>query len=298
MTEFKGCHNCGSKDNSVFIHCRDFFLSGEDFNIEKCNSCGFVFTANIPSEEVIQKYYRSKSYISHSDTRRGLTNRLYHIVRGWMLGRKLRLLKKASGKKVAKVLDIGSGTGYFQVYLTRKGWSVTGIEINSDTREYAKKNFSVESYSPDRMNQLDATSFDFITMWHTLEHFHDPEYYLKPAREILKDDGYLIIALPNHNSFDSEFYGKYWAAWDVPRHLWHFNPSSISTFIEKFGFKLRSAHRLPFDSFYISLLSERYRKSVFPVIQGSLIGFVSWITSLLRKKKSSSLIYIFEKVHS
>ena len=298
MIHYNSCPHCNFSGIEVEQECLDHFISGEAFSIMKCANCGFLFTQDPPDENEIALYYKSEAYISHSDTSKGLLNKLYRHARRLMLSRKYSLIKSILGSGTGQILDIGSGTGYFQAYLTRKGWSATGIEINSDAREYAKRTFSVESYSPDQLIRFHSSSFDFITMWHSLEHFHDPGYYLKSAQNILKDNGYLIIALPNHNSFDAEFYGKYWAAWDVPRHLWHFGPSSVKAFIERFGFTLRSVHRLPLDSFYVSLLSERYRKSVFPLIQGSLIGFVSWITSLLRKNRSSSLIYIFEKSHS
>jgi 2-polyprenyl-3-methyl-5-hydroxy-6-metoxy-1,4-benzoquinol methylase len=233
------CPVCGSKQFIPFITCTDFFVSGEQFEIRKCNICDFKFTANAEDEENIGKYYQSEEYISHSNTTKGLVNAVYHQVRNYMLGRKRRLVEKAAGAKTGHILDVGAGTGFFLNEMKAHGWQVAGTEKIADARAFAKQEFGLEMDEPEQLFQFEKESFDAITLWHVLEHIHQLNENLEAFVRLLKPGGKLIIALPNHTSYDARHYKEYWAAWDVPRHLWHFAPDQVKLLGKDTGSALR-----------------------------------------------------------
>jgi len=252
-------------------------------------------TGSAPDAENIGRYYQSEAYVSHSNTRHGLVNQLYHAVRQFMLGRKYRLITRYSGLTSGAILDIGAGTGYFLKMMKEKGWETTGVEVSEQAREFAAAQLGIVLLPEAQGWLLPEASYDVITLWHVLEHLPNPNAYLEAFKRQIKPGGALIIALPNPASFDAGYYRDFWAAWDVPRHLWHFRPENIIRMAENHGFQLLGIRRLPFDAFYVSMLSEKYRKSRFPVLRGMAIGSVSWLVSLFYKRKCSSLVYINKK---
>lgn len=289
------CPLCGSADITVLHECTDSLVSGRKFPVRACKSCSFVFTDDYPAAEESHAYYQSKEYISHTDTNRGILNRLYHLVRSYMLSSKFRMIRRVSGLRKGTILDIGSGTGYFPLYMSNKEWKSTGIEISSEARDYAFSHNKISLLVPEAIEDMEAASMDVVTMWHTLEHFYDPGKYLESAYRILKSKGLLVVALPNHRSYDAAYYGASWAAWDVPRHLWHFNPETINHLVGKYNFKPVARYRLPFDAFYVSVLSEKNKGSHLPLIKGFIRGKLSWISSILDINRTSSLVYFFRK---
>jgi SAM-dependent methyltransferase len=295
MVHHNECPLCGSVNIKEKLICKDHLVSGEIFKIISCNSCCFVFTQDYPEEKDIGKYYESEDYISHSDTSKGLTNKLYQVVRRIMLKRKKRLVRRITGLSEGTLLDIGSGTGYFASVMKNSGWDIKGIEINDHAREFSRNHFNLEVLPPDDIKGLKSNFFDCITLWHVMEHFHDPFKYVNEIKRLLKREGKCIIALPNCGSYDADSYGPQWAGYDVPRHLWHFTPESFRFLCNKTGLKLISENPLPLDVFYISQLSEKYMGSSAPFIKGmlkaTLFAFHAWFI----KKKTSSLIYIVEK---
>lgn len=289
------CPVCGNNNFKSFFTCTDFFVSGEQFTIMECTGCGFKYTANAEIEENIGRYYQSEEYISHSNTSKGLVNAVYHQVRNYMIGRKRRLVEKATGAKTGQILDVGAGTGFFLNEIKKHGWQVTGTEKSTDARAFAKKEFGLEMDEPEQLFRFENESFDAITLWHVLEHIHRLNENMEAFARLLKPEGKLIIAVPNHTSCDARHYNEFWAAWDVPRHLWHFAPGQMKQFGEKHGFRLKSLHTMPFDSFYVSLLSEKYKKSKLALLKGIMYGKISWLKSLVDKKRCSSVIYVFNK---
>lgn len=289
------CPLCGGTHLKRVMACTDFYASGEQFDVLSCEDCRFTFTQGVPVEAEIGRYYETPDYISHSDTKKGAMNALYHQVRKYMLGKKARLIVKESHRKSGRLLDIGTGTGYFAATMAQRGWKVEAIEKNEQARLFAKEHFGLEVKSEAALQEFQAGSFDVITLWHVMEHLEHLDRTWERLYELLSDRGILIVAVPNCSSYDAEKYGEYWAAYDVPRHLWHFTPVTIQQLASKHGFIMAARHPMPFDAFYVSILSEKHRKSSLPFIQGMCTGTLAWFSALGRKERSSSMIYVFRK---
>jgi ubiquinone/menaquinone biosynthesis C-methylase UbiE/transcription elongation factor Elf1 len=295
MVHHKVCPLCSSEKTGLQYSCVDHFASGKNFTVFKCSQCGFRFTQDYPDENEIAEYYESDSYISHNDEAEGFSNKLYRAARSLMMHRKKKLIRNITRLKTGTLLDIGSGTGYFAGTMKKSGWQAKGIEINERARKFSISYFGLDVATPDKIASFGSNSFDCITLWHVLEHFYDPITYFSEIYRLLKPGAACIIALPNCSSFDAEHYKQFWAAWDVPRHLWHFNPETFSLFSEKTGFMLEDLRILPLDVFYISQLSEKYRGSSFPFIKGISKAAYFSILSFFKKKRSSSVVYILRK---
>jgi len=288
------CPVCQSKKLDLFHTCSDYFVSGEKFNLLKCSDCSFVITDSVPENENIGKYYQSEEYISHSDTQTGLVNQLYHTVRNVMLKRKWKLVKGLSSGK--NLLDIGCGTGYFLNYIKDKGYNTVGMEPDSKARSFAKEKFGLVVNDPITMlNEKHSGKFNVITLWHVLEHLHDLNKYLNWIYDSLEEKGVLILALPNCSSYDAKKFGKYWAAYDVPRHIWHFAPATLEKLMKSYKFSLRKIKRMPFDAYYNSMLSAKYAKKHPAIVHGFFTGLLSNIKSFFKHKYCSSIIYILTK---
>ncbi|MBC7884009.1 MAG: class I SAM-dependent methyltransferase [Saprospiraceae bacterium] len=273
---------------------KDHSISGEYFHLNTCQTCGFVFTQGAPDELTCGRYYQSEDYISHSNTAKGVIFKLYHLVRNIMLAKKYQLIHDLNAPK--RLLDVGSGTGYFLDYMNSRGYRVEGIEVDDKARSFSKEHFGVDVHSPDYLKEVDMSQkFGYITLWHVLEHLYEPNDYFHIFHSILSDDGYLVIAVPNKSSFDATYYGTYWAAYDVPRHLWHFTPETLEKLALNNHFKLLKKKSMPFDPFYNAILSEKYKGSSLGFLRGMVIGFISFIKGMLNVNKSSSLIYVFIK---
>jgi SAM-dependent methyltransferase len=295
MIYYRNCPLCGSENPGLYIQTNDFFLSAEPFSLFRCTSCGFVFTQDHPDEENMGPYYASEDYLSHNDSAKGISSALYRFSRNIMLVKKRMIIEEATGLKKGSLLDIGSGTGHFLSEMKKAGWNVKGIEINEKAREYSVSVHGVDVIDPGLMPNLQAGSFDCITMWHVLEHFQNPYKYVSEISRLLKPVGFCIAALPNRGSYDAAYYKKFWAAYDVPRHLWHFSPLTFNLFSEKTGFRIKTIRRLPLDVFYISMLSEKYSGTRLYFLKGFIKGVWFFVLSSINRKKSSSLIYILQK---
>jgi len=286
---------CSSVETEDYLLTRDYFLSRETFKLIKCSGCGFVFTQDHPDANNIDRYYASDDYISHNESATGFLNYLYRLSRRLMLKRKRAIVKNFTGLRKGTILDAGSGTGHFLSVMKEAGWTVKGVEINKKAREFSVSTFGLEVISPEQLSSLPSGSFDCITMWHVLEHFEEPFRYASEILRLLKPGGSCILALPNCQSFDAEHYKEFWAAYDVPRHLWHFAPVTFKIFAERTGFKLSRLKSLPLDVFYISSLSEKYKGTNLPFLSGMIKGLWFAFLSSFKKTKSSSLIYLLHK---
>lgn len=253
----------------------------------RCRNCGFKFTCPVPKD--LNPYYDSEDYISHSKTKKGLINRLYHLAQQYNLASKYKKAKKhAQGNKW---IDYGSGAGDFLRMLRNKKAEVSGVEPHEPVRlECEKEGFSVltpEAYLSTK------TPCDVITMWHVLEHVDNLDEVLQKHHSNLSSDGMLVIAVPNPDSLDARVYKEYWAAYDVPRHLWHFTEKDIRALADKFGFELIEQHAMILDAFYISMLSEKYRGG--NLVAAVINGLRSNLSALLGRTPYSSQIYILRK---
>lgn len=293
---YSTCPCCGATDILPKITAIDHTVSKEKFEIWECNTCSARFTQNVPTQNFIGRYYQSADYISHTDTKKGLINSLYHLVRKRTLRQKQRLLEKITGMGKGTLLDIGAGTGAFASFMKNAGWRVTGLEPDEATRQRAAKiyNFSLQSTS--ELFDLPGSSFDVVTLWHVLEHVHALHEYMSQIQFVLKPGGKAFIAVPNYTSYDADLYKQHWAAYDVPRHLYHFSPESMKLLIEKHGMRLNGVKPMWFDSFYVCMLSEQYKNGRANNLQAFKNGLASNLQAVKDHRKCSSLIYIVEKI--
>ena len=272
---------------------KDHSVSGETFELVTHKTYGFLETQPKPSLEDLPRYYESEDYISHTDTKRNLFEKVYHLVRRIALNQKIkRINSHVSNSK--QLLDFGCGTGDFLEAAKHNQWQVTGIEPNPQARAIANQKTNNAVFGSKDFETLKANSFDVITLWHVLEHVPNLEEKLKNFKTLLKPNGVLIIAVPNYKSYDANYYKSFWAAYDVPRHLWHFNKTSIFKLVSKFNFKLVKISPMWFDAFYVSLLSEKYKSGKMNPFKSIFIGLLSNLKAF-RTKEASSLIYTIKK---
>jgi 2-polyprenyl-3-methyl-5-hydroxy-6-metoxy-1,4-benzoquinol methylase len=276
------------QNNIFFLKVKDYSVSKEVFELHHNPEYDLLMTFPKPSLEKLPSYYESEDYISHTDGKRSLFEKVYHFIKGIALKNKLKLINAQSAK--GKLLDIGAGTGDFLVVAQKDGWNVTGIEPSAKAKGIAI-NKGVDF--ADSLSDLESQTFDIITMWHVLEHVPNLEDYLSELKRLLKPTGTIIIAVPNFKSFDANFYGRHWAAFDVPRHIWHFSKTAIEKLFTEKGMQLKAVLPMKFDSYYVSLLSEKYKTGRMNFIRAFFVG----LQSNLNGKKTneySSHIYILK----
>ncbi len=272
-----------------FLTVKDYSVSKETFDLYYDKTLDMLFTHPQPRLENLGKYYESEDYISHTDNKRSLFEKLYHLIKSIALKNKLNLINSHQSTK-GSLLDIGAGTGDFLSVAKNNGWNITGIEP-SDRAKAIAKNKGVSFVSA--TSELENRSFDVITMWHVLEHVPDLDTQIKELKRLLKPTGTLLIAVPNFKSFDAQYYGKFWAAYDVPIHFWHFSKTAIQLLFEKEEMKLEKVLPMKFDSFYVSLLSEKYKSGKMNYLKAFFIGLQSnW--NAKRDFEYSSHIYILK----
>ncbi|MGI8582793.1 MAG: class I SAM-dependent methyltransferase [Chitinophagaceae bacterium] len=292
MIVYTACPCCNEENIEKILSAKDHTVSNEIFEIWQCNTCTIRFTQNIPDKNEIGKFYKSENYISHSDTKKGFINSMYHMVRQRTLNSKKKLIEKYTRLSTGKVLDIGAGTGAFLQTMNQSKWEVTGVESHDTARENAKKLYGLSLQAPGEIFNLRPQSFDAITLWHVLEHVHELHVYMDQLKKLLKPTGYLFIAVPNYNCYDEKVYKEFWAAYDVPRHLYHFSPTSITQLLLKHGLQLKEIKPMWYDSFYVSLLSEKYKTGTNNFWSAAWNGYVSNWKALFDKEGCSSIIYV------
>ena len=295
MVTYTSCPVCKGNELAEIFSAKDYTVSGEYFSIEKCLTCTLLFTQNIAEQNEIGRYYASENYISHSDTQAGLVNKLYHLIRKKTLQSKKKLIERGSEKSNGNILDIGCGTGAFLHTMKTEGWEITGLEPDENARAKAKTLYGIQPQPSNNIFNLPDNGYDAITMWHVLEHVHQLHEYIGQLKNMLTDNGKIFIAVPNYTSYDAQHYNAFWAAYDVPRHLYHFSPASMKRLVEQHGLTIKKIKPMWFDSFYVSMLSEKYKSGKGNLMKAFLIGFVSNIKALFNPDKCSSLIYIIEK---
>ena len=289
------CPVCNAATIGDVMQVKDFTVSGELFTIAQCKSCSLRFTRDAPAADAIAAYYKSENYISHTDTAKGLVNRLYHFVRKRTIAQKRTMIEKITKTSGGDILDVGSGTGAFLNEMKRNGWNVTGLEPDAGARIIARDTYGLELADSGQLYQLPDNHFEAITLWHVLEHVHDLAMYVQQLKKLLAEKGKLFIAVPNYTSHDAEVYKEFWSAYDVPRHLYHFSPASMKVLMENHGLSILQYKPMWYDSFYISLLSSKYKNGKTNWFAAAWNGFRSNLAAVGDNKRCSSVIYVIAK---
>jgi len=280
------------KEKKIYLTVKDNSVSGEEFQLLYNDEFEMLETFPQPSLEKLPEYYNSEDYISHTENKRNLFERAYHKVKNISLKKKLSLINSFSLSE-KRLLDVGCGTGDFLKFAQSNNWIVSGIEPNEKARKISNQKTNNSVFDIDQLIKFKPNSFDIITLWHVLEHLSDLNKNISIFKKLLKPNGRLIIAVPNFKSHDAIYYKNFWAAYDVPRHLWHFSKKSISKLFEQKDMKVAKTLPLIYDAYYVSYLSEKYKSGVNKPIKAFWVGF----QSNLRAKQSgeySSLIYIIK----
>ena len=272
----------------TYLETKDYFYSQENFTLLYNADMEMLQTSPLPSNP--ENYYQSESYISHSDQTSSLFDIAYGLVKRFTLQRKVALLNRLLPNH-GTLLDIGAGTGDFLITAKLHEWQVTGVEPNPLARKNALNKGIILN---ETLQQLPKNKYDIITLWHVLEHLPNLNKQITDITKLLKNNGFLIVAVPNYKSYDAHYYKEHWAAYDVPRHLWHFSKTSILKLFHPFGLELIKTKPMWFDSFYVSLLSEKYKTGKTRYITALLRGFMSNFKGLSSKEYSSH-IYILKK---
>jgi len=284
------CPSCNSIDFSNSLICKDHLVTGESFAISACNNCELLFTNPRPTNDQLPQFYESDKYISHSNKSNGLIGFLYKLVRSYAIKTKLDLLE--TYLKPGSLLDFGCGTGEFLKYAKLKNWEVSGVEPDADARNIATK-LSNASIYPDVSN-IEEKKFDAITLWHSLEHVYHLDKTLRLLSGSISSNGKFFVAVPNYKSLDANIYQEIWAGYDVPRHLYHFSKKAMTKLMANYGLKVNQIYPMKFDSYYISILSEKYRGK-----RNLLKSFINgWKSNSWAEKNDSnysSLIYVASK---
>ena len=286
------CPFCESENTRSYLKLKDYFLSQEDFKILECDDCKLLFTTPRPDKSVIGNYYKSEDYLSHNEHKKGLVPWIYNQVKKVNICNKYKI---AIGNRTKPhILDFGCGVGDFLHYAQQKGCEITGCDMSEEARSLSTAKLGKATATPEEIFALPCSTFDVITMWHVLEHIDNLNYQAEQLQRLLKENGRLVIAVPNYMSYDAQYYKDKWAAYDVPRHLNHFHKESLQN-VFKGKFELEKIYPLKWDAYYISMMSENYIGRGNSFIKGILTGWKS--NRKARKTRDySSLIYVFHKI--
>lgn len=274
--------------NIIHLTTKDYFLTKEEFSLELDTHYDMLVTK--PQPKNLDKYYQTSNYISHTDQSTNFFEKIYSIAKKYTLHKKTKLINQFSNNGKT-LLDIGCGTGEFLVTAKKENWTIFGVEPNKQAREKAvsKKLNVVEN-----LEKLGQQKFNVISLWHVMEHLPDLKNQIKKITNLLAEEGTLIIAVPNFKSNDAIHYKEYWAAYDTPRHLWHFSQNAISELFKEQNFKIIQTLPMKFDSYYVSLLSEKYKNGKQNYFKAIYQG---WLSNYKANRTSeySSLTYVLKR---
>ena len=285
------CPVCGDTGFSNYTICKDYVVTGESFALSACDNCGLIFTNPRPVPELIGKYYNSENYVPHTGKVTLLTS-VYRFFRNFNNRYKINVINHSAEK--GELLDVGCGRGNFLEYCSSKGWKVSGVEPVDQARNAAEQILGKTIYR--NISDVPAdVKFNIITFWHVLEHIYNIDTVIEKAKNLLAKNGKILIALPNNESYDAHEYKEYWAAFDVPRHLYHFNQKSFSYFMKEHGLKIADILPMKLDAFYVSLLSEKNKNNRKNWVKSFINGYKSNSYAKYNENNYSSLIYIVKK---
>ena len=286
------CPVCNGKQFTTYIETQDYSVSGEPFSIVSCSNCQFRFTNPRPKPEDLGKYYESTDYISHTNQGNSLVNGLYKKARLFTIRWKLKLIQ--ANQRTGAVLDFGCGTGQFLEYCQKHGWTINGVEPSDGARNSA--NNATHNKVVESLSQLQSTTYNVITLWHVLEHIAQLNDTFEQLKKHLKSDGEMLIAVPNSEANDAQKFGPHWAAYDVPRHLYHFTPETMAKFVAKHGMTIVETIPMKLDAYYVSLLSNKHKNGS-PKLLKSFINGLQSNTYANKSGDFSSLIYRVRKTN-
>lgn len=289
------CPICKSEQREHFLRCKDYTVSGELFDIQECSNCAFRYTDPRPKEDQLGGYYESEDYISHSNKGKTPIHLIYKFVRQFTIRMKHQLVNRAAGEEPKKILDHGCGTGEFLAHCQKKGWECYGLEPDEGARQQAAQALGDRVAQPGTLWRLEDDAFTIVTLWHVLEHVPDLQGTVKELKRVLAPNGKLLIAVPNCSAPDAQHYEAYWAAYDVPRHLYHFRPPDIRRLFEEKEMKVTEVQPMRLDAIYASMLSEKYQG------RSALKGIWNGIRSNWKADRSSenysAQLYFIEHKH-
>ena len=280
------------------LSANDHLVTGRKFDILKNPETTILETHPRPTKEELPTYYDSENYTSHNDKSAGIVSFCYRIIKSISTRRKIRIgqnsLSKNTPQNNPRLLDVGCGTGDFLYSCLKKGWQINGIENNKNAKNNSRTEVSSFIFDDFEFLKSQPERFDIITMWHSLEHIIDLKQTIVDMKKLLTNKGVIVVACPNHKSFDAMFYKESWAAYDLPRHLWHFDKDSISKLFVEHNMQLTKTLPMYWDSFYISILSEKIISKKNKFLKGVIVGLLSNVSAMF-SKEHSSLIYVFNK---
>jgi len=294
LTFISTCPICDGREFNNYLSCTDHTASNEQFTLKKCSTCKFVFTDPRPDDATLSNYYQSDKYISHTGGNKSLIDNIYLQARKITLGWKRKLVNEYSGAN--KILDVGCGTGEFLREMKSHDWKVSGVEPSPNARQSSKRKTGVEIFKS--LSDVTEHNFNVITIWHVLEHLPDPNQALRTVSNLLNQSGTIFIAVPNLQSYDARYYQSFWAGYDVPRHLWHFDKKNMETLLNKNGLQLVKVLPMRLDSFYVALLSESYKHPKRSKLLHLFSAFIVGLKSNFMARKTlaySSLIYVVKR---
>lgn len=286
------CPACGETEFTNHIIVKDHAVTQESFAIVICKNCNLKFTNPRPSKDNLSKYYDSPAYISHSSNASNPIDLAYKIARYFTLNNKINIVNSFISH--GKILDIGSGTGSFLKVAENNRWEVTGVEPHEKARHIAEKKLS-KTVLENIFEIQQPDGYDAITLWHVLEHVEELSETLQQIKKLLKKTGYLFVAVPNVKAYDAQIYKEDWAAYDVPRHLYHFEQKSLKYLMNEHKLKIKAILPLKLDAYYISLLSEKYKTGKSNYINALKNARLSNLWAAKNNGDYSSLIYVIKK---
>ncbi|MCF6181847.1 class I SAM-dependent methyltransferase [Lutibacter sp.] len=276
--------------NNSYLSCKDYLVSNEKFDLVYNKELDMLETTPVPSLDKLSSYYKSEEYISHTDASKTIFDKVYQLVKKINIKHKLNVINLLP-KEEKKLLDIGCGTGDFLVACKKNNYKIFGVEPNEKANKIATKKIGESVYK--NLDDINESKFDVITLWHVLEHVPNLDDYILKIKSLLKPNAILIIAVPNFKSFDANYYKQYWAAFDVPRHLWHFSKKSVQSIFLKHQINLVKILPMKFDAYYVALLSEKNKSKKSNFIKAFFVGCWSNFKAI-RSKEYSSLIYVLK----
>jgi 2-polyprenyl-3-methyl-5-hydroxy-6-metoxy-1,4-benzoquinol methylase len=281
------------ENNKIHLTCEDYTVSHKKFNLFFNAEFEMLETFPQPKLEELSSYYESSEYISHTDSKKSIIDKTYHLVKKHTIQKKVNLINSFKTEN-KKLLDVGCGTGDFLVACKNNGWEINGVEPNLNAKKIIVSKLLNNEIIYSSLFEFSNEKFDVITLWHVLEHVPNLQEYISELKKLLKPNGVLIVAVPNFKSYDAEYYNEFWAAFDVPRHLWHFSKKSIDLLFSKHGMSVSKTLPMKFDSFYVSMLSEKYKTGKSNILRAFWIGLKSNIKAM-SNNEYSSLIYVIKK---